>query len=107
MELIKKHTGALTKLCKKYKVVKLYAFGSIVSGSLRPDSDIDLLVKFEDVDIFNYFDNYMDFKESLEQLLNREVDLVEEQTLKNPILLRSINKNKKIIYGRTDSKMAV
>ena len=107
MELLKKHTGALKKLCEKHKVLKLYAFGSVVSGNLRPDSDIDLLVKFGDVDIFNYFDNYMDFKGSLENLLNREVDLLEEQTLKNPILIRSINRNKKIVYGRADSKMSV
>ena len=71
-------------------MLELYAFGSVVSGNLRTDSDVDLLVKFGDV--FNYFDNYMDFKESLEHLLNREVDLVEEQTLKNPILMR--------IFGR-------
>ena len=86
-------------------MLELYAFGSVVSGNLRTDSDVDLLVKFGDV--FNYFDNYMDFKESLENLLNRKVDLLEEQTLKNPILIRSINRNKKIVYGRADSKMAV
>ena len=107
MELINKHSNQLTKLCKKYKVLELYAFGSAVSGNFRPDSDIDLLVKFGNVDLFNYFDNYMDLKESLEELLNREVDLVEEQTLKNPILIRSINRNKMKIYGRADSKMAV
>lgn len=107
MELINKHIDQLVKLCERYKVIRLYVFGSVLSDNFKTDSDIDLLVKFGDVDIFNYFDNYMDFKESLEQLLNREVDLVEEQTLKNPILIRSINKNKKIIYGRADSKMAV
>jgi len=74
--------------------LELYAFDSTGSGNFRPDSDIDLLVKFGNVDLFNYFDNYMDLKESLEELLNREVDLVEEQTLKNPILIRSINRNK-------------
>ena len=46
-----------------------------------------------------YFDNYMDFKERLEKLFGREVDLVEEQTLRNPILINSINKSKELIYG--------
>jgi predicted nucleotidyltransferase len=41
----------------------------------------------------------MDFKESLEKLFGRDVDLVEEQTLRNPILINSINKSKKLIYG--------
>ncbi|MCX6250672.1 MAG: hypothetical protein NTX61_07970 [Bacteroidetes bacterium] len=68
---------------------------------------MDLLVKFEDVDLNEYFDNYMKFKESLENLLKRTVDLVEIQTLKNPILKRSIDNTKTKVYGREDSKVAV
>jgi predicted nucleotidyltransferase len=41
----------------------------------------------------------MSLKEKLEQLFGRKVDLVEEQTLKNPILIQSINSNKSLIYG--------
>ncbi len=48
----------------------------------------------------------MAFKEALEKLLQRPVDLVEEQTIKNPILKQSIDKSKKLIYGRADSKVA-
>ena len=68
---------------------------------------MDFLVEFDDVDLYNYFDNYMDLKESLEELFDIKVDLVEIQTLKNPILIRSIDRNKKLIYGREDSKMVV
>ena len=46
-----------------------------------------------------YFDNYMDLKEGLEDLFSRNVDLVEIQTLKNPILKRSINRDKMQLYG--------
>jgi predicted nucleotidyltransferase len=62
-------------------------------------SDIDFLVKFKDIDLSTYFDNYMNFKSNLENLFGREVDLVEEQTLKNPILINSINKSKELVYG--------
>jgi predicted nucleotidyltransferase len=41
----------------------------------------------------------MEFKEELEQLFKRPVDLVEEKTVKNPILRRSIEQSKKLIYG--------
>jgi predicted nucleotidyltransferase len=41
----------------------------------------------------------MNFKSNLENLFGREVDLVEEQTLKNPILINSINKSKELVYG--------
>lgn len=41
----------------------------------------------------------MNLKENLKELFGREVDLLEEQTLKNPILIKSINKSKELIYG--------
>ena len=107
MELINQHIEEINLLCKKHKVKELYAFGSIISGPFNAESDLDFLVEFGDIDLYDYFDNYMDLKESLEELFNIKVDLVEIQTLKNPILIRSIDRNKKLIYGRTDSKMAV
>jgi predicted nucleotidyltransferase len=41
----------------------------------------------------------MDLKVNIEKLLGRKIDLLEEQTLKNPILINSINKFKALIYG--------
>jgi hypothetical protein len=51
------------------------------------------------MDLAKYFQNYMELKENLESLFGRKVDLLEEQTLKNPILIKSINKSKELIYG--------
>jgi len=107
MKLIREHKDEIITLCVKHNVQELYAFGSIMTDLFSKDSDIDLLVKFGDVNLFDYFDNYMDFKESLENLFNRNVDLVEIQTLKNPILKRSIDYNKIKLYGRKDSKVVV
>jgi len=107
MELINKYNNQLIKICEQFNVNELHAFGSIISGNFKPDSDIDLLVKFGEVEIYNYFDNYLDFKESLEKLLDRKVDIIEEQTLKNPVLIKSINRNKKKLYERADTKMAL
>ena len=107
MELINKNIKELRALCIKHKVKELYVFGSILSESFNENSDLDLLVKFDIIDLLDYFDNYMDFKESLENLFDRQIDLVEVQTVKNPILKPSIDRNKIIIYGRTDTKMAV
>ena len=74
-------------------------FGSILTRKFSSDSDVDILVNFEHVDLFQYFDNYMELKEELEHLLGRPVDLLEEQTVNNPVLKCSINRNKKLIYG--------
>lgn len=89
----------LISLCKKYNVETLYLFGSAVSETMKDSSDVDLLVKFKKFPLTKYFQNYIDFKTSLQKLFNREVDLVEEQTLQNPFLIKSINKTKELIYG--------
>jgi len=107
MELIYKHIDKLKKLCDKFHVEELYVFGSMVSGKYTKISDIDFLVLFSGVNPIDYFDNYIDFKTNLEELYSRGIDLVEIQTIKNPILKKSIDRDKIKLYGREDSKMAV
>ena len=107
MKLIQHHIDEIKELCKKYHVAELYVFGSVLTNNFKTDSDIDFLVRYAGVVPFEYFDNYMEFKEGLENLFSRRIDLVEMQTLKNPILKRSIDRSKVLLYGREDSKMAV
>jgi len=99
MNLIDSHIDNLTKLCNSYHVEKMYLFGSALNSNFDAKSDIDFLVKFKSIELSKYFDNYMGFKENLKNLFGREVDLLEEQTLKNPILINSINRTKKLVYG--------
>lgn len=99
MGIVDRNIEDLKRLCTMYNVEKMYLFGSVLNSNFNKESDIDLLVKFKYIELSKYFDNYMDFKENLEKLFGREVDLVEEQTLKNPILINSINKSKELIYG--------
>ena len=99
MNIVEKNIDKLIKLCKKYKVEKLYVFGSVITERYTKESDIDLLVIFGDVDIKNYADNYFDLKFSLEDLFKRKIDLLEEKAIKNPFFKKSINKSKELIYG--------
>ncbi len=92
------NTENLPKLCKKYNIVKLFLFGSFATQTYTSSSDIDFLVTFKDVDLYNYFDNYLNAKNELEKLYNRKVDLVEEKTVKNPFLYQSINQSKILLY---------
>lgn len=89
----------ITELCNQHHVESLYLFGSATKGTLKESSDIDLLVKFKQFALENYFINYMDLKDKLKLLFNREIDLVEAQTLKNPYLIKSINSSKELLYG--------
>ena len=99
MKLIENNIQKIIALCKKYKVNKLFVFGSILTNRFNKDSDIDLVVSFNKAEVSDYFDNYFDFKYSLEELLGREVDLLEEQTIKNPYLKKNVDTTKVLIYG--------
>jgi predicted nucleotidyltransferase len=80
-------------------VKSLYAFGSVLTSTFNPTSDIDLLVDFEPIDVLDYGDNYYDLKFSLEAIFSRPIDLLEEKALKNPYFKNAINENKQLIYG--------
>lgn len=107
MKVIDQHLDELKKLCPRFHVAELYVFGSIAKGDFTDKSDIDFLVRFSGVNPLDYFDNYMDFKADLELLYSREVELVEVQTIKNPILKKSIDRDKIILYRREDTKVTV
>ena len=100
--ILENNNASIESLCKKHNVHRLFAFGSVLSDRFSSASDIDLLVKFQNIDLFHYADNYFDFKFSLETIFKRNVDLLEEQALKNPYLIKSINSSKQLVYGRAD-----
>ena len=97
--LIDNNIESLKRLCNIYNVDKMYLFGSALTSNFNEKSDIDFLVKFKPIELSQYFENYIDFKQNLQSLFGREVDLLEEQTLRNPILIKSINRSKELIYG--------
>ena len=103
MDLIRKNISALNMLCEKHKVKQLYLFGSVLNNTFTNSSDIDLLIQFYQVDLQDYFDNYMDLKEELEKLFDRQVDLVEDHAIRNPIFRKVVDREKKLIYERKSS----
>ncbi len=103
MNITEDNINKIKDLCLKHKVKELFLFGSALSDNFKPVSDIDFLVEFSGVDLIDYFDNFMDFKSRLELLLERNVDLVENQAIKNPIFRKSVDKSKQLIYGRENA----
>lgn len=99
MRIIDKNIDKIKTLCNKHKVARLFVFGSILTDNLKKSSDIDLLVDFSEVALYDYADNYFDLKISLEKLLNRQIDLLEDKAIKNPYLRKSIDSSKRLIYG--------
>jgi predicted nucleotidyltransferase len=99
MTAIEEHTSDINKLCSTYNVKQLYAFGSVLTDKYNNDSDIDLIVDFEPIDIAQDADNYYDFKFSLEELFRKPVDLLEEKAIKNPYFRQVVDKQRRLIYG--------
>ncbi|HMU06887.1 MAG TPA: nucleotidyltransferase domain-containing protein [Kaistella sp.] len=89
----------IIKLCETHQVASLYVFGSVLSEKFNAESDIDFLVNFKEINLSDYADNYFNLKFSLEDLLKRNVDLLEEKALKNPYFIESINQQKELVYG--------
>lgn len=107
-ELVERHRAALADLCRRYGVKRLYLFGSGVSDHLEPSSDLDFLVDMADRQPnAAYARRYLDFAEELERLFARRVDLVTEQSVRNPYLRREIQATRELVYGEPREEAAV
>ncbi len=71
---------AIEEFCKRWKIVELSLFGSILREDFRPDSDIDVLVVFAPGVEYNY-ETREQIRAELEALVGRPVDLVEKRLI--------------------------
>jgi len=94
------HHEELLALCRRFHVRRLDLFGSAARGDFDTErSDIDFLVEFdrEHPEALS-FNTYFDFKEALEALLGRPVDLVEPSAVRNPYLKASIDASREPVF---------
>ena len=89
----------INALCKENKVKNLFVFGSVLTASFNENSDLDFIVDIDSSDPIDYADHYFTLKFSLEDLLNRPIDLLENKAIKNPFLLQQIEQTKALVYG--------
>ena len=99
MGYLEQYKESIQKLCEACQVRTLYSFGSVNSGHFKPDSDIDFLVDLDIADPLTYTDSYFNLKFGLERALNRSIDLLEDKSIKNPYLRKTIDETKALIYG--------
>lgn len=97
--LVIENIEPIKRLCKKYEVKSMYLFGSSLRGNFGNESDIDILLSFNEISIDQYTDNYFDLHYELEALFNRKVDLITERSLTNPYLIKSIEETKELLYA--------
>ena len=85
----------LRQFCRRQPIQEMWVFGSVLDD-WKPDSDIDLLVRFlPEQDVFLKFD----LEEELEKMLGRKVDLVEADSVTNPFIRKHIREHRVQIYA--------
>jgi predicted nucleotidyltransferase len=107
--VIEQRRTALVELCREYRVEQLYVFGSAVRGRFDARrSDLDFLVRFSDrAPTGEYADRYLGFAEALEQLFGRPVDLVTEESIRNPYFRREVEATRQRLYERPSEETPV
>ena len=100
MNIVDLNIEKIRDLCYKHKVARLFVFGSVLSERFKKSSDIDFIVDFREIDVYDYADNYFDLKFSFENILKRNIDLLEDKAIKNPYLRQSIDSSKQLLYGQ-------
>ena len=95
---LERYINEIRNLCQNNKVKNLYVFGSVLTDNFTDKSDIDFIVDIDSIDPLDYADNYFNLKFALEELLNRQIDLLENKAIKNPYLRENIDNSKTLLY---------
>jgi predicted nucleotidyltransferase len=90
----------IDRICQELPVKRLGVFGSALARDFRPESDVDVLVVFDEDSRADLFDKYFELKERLEEVFEREVDLVVDRPFKNPVFKASVERSRIVIYER-------
>ena len=97
---LKKYKAKLSAVCVNNGAIKkLYLFGSALTPQFDEGvSDIDVLVETTDIQPEEKGEKLMMLWDNLEALFNRKIDLLTENSLKNPFLKKEIEQTRKLIY---------
>ena len=90
----------LVELCKRWKIVELSLFGSVLREDFTPESDVDVMIVLADEITISSFDDWLAIRDELSELFDhRKIDLVERKRIINPFMRHSILTTRKAIYA--------
>ena len=98
---IKIPIGKIANFCQKWQVRELSLFGSVLSESFHPDSDIDIMVDFEPDAERSLFDT-VSMIDELKEIFGRDIDLLTRQSVeqsRNYIRRKAILSTLEVIYA--------
>jgi predicted nucleotidyltransferase len=96
--LIENNIEPIQLILKKHNVKRAFVFGSVCTDRFNGDSDVDMIVAFKKRYFDGYADNYLSLESELSALLQRNIDIVAEETIQNPYFIQSVNQTKTPIY---------
>ena len=70
----------IADFCRRWKIVELSLFGSVLRDDFRSDSDVDLLVSFAPEAEWSLFD-HIRMEEELSSIFGRKVDMVSRRVV--------------------------
>ncbi|MBL4809142.1 MAG: nucleotidyltransferase domain-containing protein [Phycisphaerales bacterium] len=90
----------LVELCKRWKIVELSLFGSVLRDDFGPESDVDVMVALADDANIDYFEDWPKIQDELSILLGRrKIDLVERKRIVNPFIRHHAITNRRVLYA--------
>jgi hypothetical protein len=89
----------LKRLCSMYSVKSMYVFGSVCTDNFNNNSDIDILISFDNLSIEKYTDNYFELHYKLQDLFGRKIDLLTDKSLSNPYFIKGLEQTKQLVYA--------
>ena len=100
VSLIRDRSAAIAALCRRHRVARLELFGSAVAGEFDVDrSDLDFLVEFLSLTSVEHADAYFGLLADLQDLFDRDIDLVEAAAISNPHFRRSVEASRTVVYA--------
>ncbi|MCK6555185.1 nucleotidyltransferase domain-containing protein [Candidatus Binatia bacterium] len=106
--LVERNLDTVSEICRRFRVRRLYLFGSAATDRFDPQgSDLDFLVRFLDRQPTGaYADRVLGFSEALEQIFGRHVDVITEESVRNPYFRREIERTRLLVYECADQEAA-
>lgn len=91
----------IAAFCRRWQIKEMALFGSVLRDDFRPDSDVDVLVRFDPEARHTLFD-MVRMQEELQRIFGRDVDLVERTAIeqsRNYIRRRAILQSAEVIHA--------
>jgi|SRR4030042_1043484 predicted nucleotidyltransferase len=88
----------IQEFCRRWRIKEFGIFGSTLRNDFRPESDVDVLVTFQNGAPWGLFE-FVEMIEELREIFGRNVDLIEKEALRNPFRRREILSHCQVIYA--------